>query len=303
MKKTIKCLIIISVLLLSIIFIPGNIISKANNRNNKLGLILNPKLNNYARSNNFDRGPIEVISEPIFGQNNNIDSSTQPSIAVEDDKIYVVWQDRTDYNNAGSDDDIFYRYFDGNNWSEIQVISEPINNQNNNIGDSLVPDIAVENSKIYVVWVDENDTNGAGTDWDIFYRCNLTGSNWEYIQVISEPVQGQNLNIGNNGPPSLVVENAKVYVVWNDDNNTNNASSDHDSTLSASVKTGSGNSPSDATGTVTLNDGEIYYDTLTIDLIATSLPTTWNVILDTWVVDKQSSDRLQITKNWEIMLQ
>jgi hypothetical protein len=80
-------------------------------------------------------------------------------------------------------------------------------------------------------------------------------------------------------------------------------SSDHDSTLSASVKTGSGNSPSDATGTVTLNDGEIYYDTLTIDLIATSLPTTWNVILDTWVVDKQSSDRLQITKNWEITLQ
>ena len=34
--------------------------------------------------------------------------------------------------------------------------------------------VAVENGKAYVVWDDENNTNGAGTDDDIFFGLPLT---------------------------------------------------------------------------------------------------------------------------------
>ncbi|GAG13521.1 unnamed protein product, partial [marine sediment metagenome] len=152
------------------------------------------RTNNYPREMDSDWGQLEIISEPVPNQNNNDDYSYSPKIAVEDNKIYVVWEDLTNYNNVGNDRDIFYRYFNGIKWSDIQVISEPIDGQNYNTGDSLEPDIAVYNSKIYVVWHDNNNTNGANSDMDIFYRCNLSGKSWEPIQVISEPIYGQNSN-------------------------------------------------------------------------------------------------------------
>jgi hypothetical protein len=238
----------------------------------------------------FDWSEIEVLSEPIFGSNVNNLTSDKPRIAVEGDNIYVVWSDESSLNGAGSDSDIFYRYHNGSEWSDIQVISEPVFGSDINQAASILPDIAVkngniylvwydanntdgsgidgdifyrsnltgtgwediqvisepvkgadfntkssrfpkievENNKIFVTWEDYNDTYGAGLGWDIFYRCNLTGSNWENIQVISEPVQGQDFNIGESSFPDIALENGNIYVVWEDDNDTNNASTDKD---------------------------------------------------------------------------
>jgi hypothetical protein len=177
-------------------------------------------------SGNFEWSLIEVISEPVPGFNNNGLTSFSPRIAVENGKVYAVWEDESLLNNCGADMDIFYRYYDGSIWSDIQIISEPIEDQNKNIADSENPDIVVKNGKIYVVWQDKNNTNNAGTDFDVFYRTNLTGLGWEDVQIISEPVPGQNVNIGSNSfyPwVSLAVENDNIYVVWNDGNDTNGA--------------------------------------------------------------------------------
>jgi uncharacterized protein YjbI with pentapeptide repeats len=171
---------------------------------------------------------IEVLSEPVVGQNFTNSTKAFPDIAVENDKIYVVWNDKNDTNGSGIDTDIFYRYFDGNIWSDIQVISELVPGQNFNTGISGDPQIAVEKGRIYVVWGDYNNTNGAGTDTDIFYRCNITGSGWEDVQVISEPLVGQNFNINGSWDPSIAVENGNIYVVWRDQNNTNGAGLDWD---------------------------------------------------------------------------
>ncbi len=173
-------------------------------------------------------GPIEVISEPVKGNDFNTQPSRYPQVAVEDDKIYTVWSDSTNLNGSGGDTDVFYRYFNGSQWSEIQVLSEPVAGSNTNNGASFHPDIAVENGKIYVIWDDNNNTNGAGTDKDIFFRCNLTGSGWEDVQVVSEPVPGNNFNDGGSNGPAIVVENGKIYVVWYDRNNTNNAGTEED---------------------------------------------------------------------------
>lgn len=171
---------------------------------------------------------IEVISEPVFGQNYNQHTSDDARIAVEGDKIYVVWHDPTELDYCGLDNDILYRFYDGYEWSEIQVISEPVKGQNINIGNSYEPSIAVENGNIYVVWADYNDTDYAGTDIDIFYRCNITGNSWEDIQVISEPMWGFNLNNGNSYDADIAVENNDIFVIWRDYTDLDSSGGDTD---------------------------------------------------------------------------
>jgi uncharacterized membrane protein len=172
---------------------------------------------------------IQVISEPVAGKNLNTLLSRYPAIAVENGKIYVTWQDENNTKGAGIDTDLFFRCnLTGIKWENIQVISEPISGWNFNIGGSAESSIAVENGKIYIVWADNNNTNGGGTDSDIFYRCNLTGSRWEKVQLLSEPVFGQNFTIGESFRPEIAVENGKIYVVWQDENNTNGAGTDHE---------------------------------------------------------------------------
>ncbi len=220
----IRAFIIVTIIVLNIVLVSSSFGLIATDLDSDSNNTRNQSSDSRSRSNGIiNWSQIEVISEPMFGQNiNNVESSI-PEIAVEGDKIYVVWNDINNTNNAGTDSDIFYRHFDGNSWSEIQVISEPKTGQNLNTGGSGWPSIAVENGKVYVVWGDNNDTNGSGTDEDIFFRCNLTGSNWEDIQVISEPVPGQNVNNGRSAYPKIEVENGDIYVVWIDGTNLSNA--------------------------------------------------------------------------------
>jgi hypothetical protein len=228
LKKKLIILIIISFIFLNILILPFDISSNANIMNNKEEKILTSKLSKNSRSGGFDWEQIEVISEPIFGQNNNYNFTQEPSIAIEDENIYVVWYGTSNFSNAGTDNDIFFRHYNGSNWSKIQVISEPIQGQNLNFEDSWSPDIAVEKGKIYIVWSDENNFKGVGNDSDIFYRCNLTGDKWENIQVISEPVKDNNFNNEYSGAPSIAVENGKIYLVWDDDSNTIGSGTDRD---------------------------------------------------------------------------
>ncbi len=173
----------------------------------------------------FHWNKIELLSEPIVGLNLNDFGSYDPQIAVEGDRIYVVWEDYTNYNTAGGDSDIFYRMYNGNTWSNIVVISEPNPSGDTNDQASANPDIAVEDGNVYVVWHDFNDTYNAGAgEGDIFFRCNL-GSGWEDVQVISEPIFGKNANDEPSADPAIAVEGGNIYVVWHDQNDTNGAGS------------------------------------------------------------------------------
>ena len=226
MKKT-KSFFIVLIFLSSVFSAIGNFNLYALNSINDGDEFM---IDNFIFSSNqdFNWSQIEVISELYIGQNWNVNESKNPKIAVENDKIYVVWEDTTNITSNGIDFEIFYRYFDGNTWSDIQVISEPMPPLDKNIAPSIHPDIAVENGKIYVVWQDQQPENGAGTDPDIFYRCNLTGTSWEDIQILSEPVLGQDFNFDSSLEPKIAVENSKIYVVWYDDNKTYNAGPDFD---------------------------------------------------------------------------
>ena len=109
---------------------------------------------NDTKNRDFDLGTIVPISEPILGKNMNINNSFSPKVAFYEDKIYAIWVDNSNFSNAGIDYDIFYRHFDGNCWSDIQVISEPIKGQNINTKTCETPDIpseALKNKKIYKI--------------------------------------------------------------------------------------------------------------------------------------------------------
>lgn len=191
------------------------------------------------RSQTYHWGMSEVISEPILGGDVNTMLSNTSRIAIEDNKIYVVWEDKSNVKGSSTDYDIFYRHYNGKIWSELQVLSEPELGKNLNLGESHSPDIVVKDGKIYVVWADDNNTDGSGFEFDIFYRCNLTGSGWETIQVISEPLEQTDTNKGWSIVPSIAVERGELHVVWQDDSNYNNAAVDWDIFYRANL-TGSG---------------------------------------------------------------
>ncbi|MCK5560758.1 MAG: hypothetical protein KAJ51_09205, partial [Thermoplasmata archaeon] len=172
MKIKFKSIIVISFVILSTLIFSLNFGFGVKIRGNELNNISTTISNNRLINGDYGWGLLAIISETIEDQNNNLDYSGEVKIAIEDDKIYVVWADGSNINGAGLDLDIFFRYFNGSEWSDIQIISEPILGYNKNTDSSWNPDIAVENGNIYVVWGDNNDTNGADTDWDIFYRCN-----------------------------------------------------------------------------------------------------------------------------------
>ena len=221
MDGKLKSMLIVSILILSALVISTSFGSIADAPPEELGARGPPGSHNYTWM------PIEIVSEPVVGQNINTITSESVRIAVENDHIYVVWDDNYAPNGAGPDRDILYRHFDGNSWSNIEVISEPVFGQNINILDSYDPSIAVDGGNVYVIWEDANNTDGASTDYDIFYRCNR-GSGWEDIQVISEPEKGYAFNTGSSGTCDIDVENGQIYVVWQDYNQTDGSSSDQD---------------------------------------------------------------------------
>jgi hypothetical protein len=170
---------------------------------------------------------IQIISESVVGVDTKNSYTTSPIINVDNNKQYIVWTDDLDHDGAGLDTDIFYRANLTTSWEDIQVISEPIKGRDVNQDTSYDPAIAVENDKLYVVWWDDNNTNGASSsipDFDIFYKCNLTQSNWEDTQVLSEPTPGADINDGSSETPDIAVENGVIYVIWKDNYNYTNSS-------------------------------------------------------------------------------
>jgi hypothetical protein len=89
----------------------------------------------------------------------SIDSGTEfqkvPAIDAQFGIVHFVWADRGD-----GDWDIVYRQYNGSSWLSPQEISADIGTE-----DQYLPDIAIDNGVIHVVWADPGDG-----DHDIFYR-------------------------------------------------------------------------------------------------------------------------------------
>jgi len=141
------------------------------------------------------------------------DDSHQPSIAVDNvGNIHVAWLDVTDYDEAGTDTDIFYKCWKATSstWTTTEVVSTE------STADSRYPSIAVDSvGDVHVVWEELTGYEESGEKRDIFYKRWIANS---CIWTTSEIVTTESTNTSYE--PSIALDSiGNAYVVWGDSTN------------------------------------------------------------------------------------
>jgi len=158
-----------------------------------------------------------VVSDGFNSSYWNDAGSYNPAIAVDSDKVHLVWEDYTD-GVWGADAEIMYAtYNTSTGWSNITIISDGYNGSYWNDGESYKPKIAVDSSNaVHVVWHDY--TAGVwGTDIEIMYATYTTATGWSNVTVISDGYNGVYWNDDFSFDPAIAVDSSdKVHVVWED---------------------------------------------------------------------------------------
>ncbi len=148
--------------------------------------------------------------------------SANPSFAIDSSgNIYVCWDDLTNYAGAGTDFDIFYKFWDAlsSSWNDTELVSTGSN------VNSFTPSLGVDSvGNVHIVWRDPTNYVGSGTDDDIACRrWNATSSSWSAIEVVS--TQSNQLSVA----PSLFIDSTdKVHVTWHDFTDFGGAGTDED---------------------------------------------------------------------------
>ncbi|MCK4577027.1 hypothetical protein KAU34_11515, partial [candidate division WOR-3 bacterium] len=143
-------------------------------------------------------------NDTIISQN-DVKESIYPDIEVDsDNSIHVVWKD-----NGSSTNGIYYRKYDGLNWSTIIDLSNPTIHSNS-------PTIAIDSeNNIHVVFLRWSGVSGA--NYNVSYkRYDFSTSTWsqEYIITTDD-------SLGLSTRPKVVTDsNLNVYVFWLDERNT-----------------------------------------------------------------------------------
>ena len=119
------------------------------------------------------------------------------SLAVSDEKIFVVW-----YDESAKDNYIFFT----RSTDEGETFSTPINlSQSNDI--SKFAQVVSNGKNVYVIWHDYSKGNG-----DIFLReSNDYGATFGSIKNLSDDEVESNIFILG---PQIVISEDKVYTVW-----------------------------------------------------------------------------------------
>ena len=165
----------------------------------------------------YSFGYLSQWSAPeVVSSTSAISASAQPDIAVDaNGNVHVCWYDNEDYNSSGSDNDIFYRYKNATSgmWSTIMVVSDICT------WDSVNVSIAIDGfNMVHFAWVDSTNYDGAGNDWDIFYRkYDFDSGVWYPIRVITQDSTGDSVD------PDIVITPSKdgfgfwdVNIFWSD---------------------------------------------------------------------------------------
>ena len=98
MKFKTKSIIIIIILILSILIVNWKFEFEVKGLEYEINESLSSRAPVYFDYEDYIWGQVDVISEPILGQNNNFGSSCNAKIAIENGKIYVVWDDNDNKN-------------------------------------------------------------------------------------------------------------------------------------------------------------------------------------------------------------
>jgi ribosomal protein L31 len=148
--------------------------------------------------------------------------SQKPSLKVgENGDVHIAWEDFTNYNEAGSTWDIFYKNYTvaTGSWGTTTVVSTE------STLNSYAPSLGVDGEgNIHIAYEGTTNYNGAGTDRDIFYKnYTFATESWSNTEVISTE------SISNSFFCSLALDlNNNVHIAWEDLTNYNGAGTDRD---------------------------------------------------------------------------
>ena len=139
--------------------------------------------------------------------------SWDASLAVDiQGNIYMAWMDETNYAGAGTDKDIFYKYFDAvtSVWNVTEVVSTE------STSDSRMPSLAVDSAGfVHIAWEDYTDYTPSGTDADIFCK-HFAGPPLapELSPILPNPTDISTISLDWND-----VTSASVYYVYRSTSN------------------------------------------------------------------------------------
>jgi len=129
---------------------------------------------------------------------NNTGDSCFPTIAVNGVNVYVAWRD----NTPGVSEVYFKRSTDeGATWKIAQQLTNTASEYY-----SSYPALAASGSNVFLVH--ENDTPGNAEVY--FKKSTDGGATWPISQRLTN-------NTGDSWFPAIVVNDSKIYVVWQDD--------------------------------------------------------------------------------------
>jgi hypothetical protein len=136
-----------------------------------------------------------TFSEKLnLSQNDN--DSGNPSIAVYQDKVHVVWNDAS-VTPSGLSEILYRRSLDGGQTFEIAK------NLSNTPSTSLQPTVAALGDQLYVVWSD----NSAGNFEILFTQSQNGGNTFDTVERLSN-------NPGDSRRPIIIASQNEIYVVW-----------------------------------------------------------------------------------------
>jgi len=144
-------------------------------------------------------GAIENVSSQC------VDYSYAPIIATDSsNNLHVAWEDTSDYNNAGTDKDIFYRFRNAS--SEIWGTTEIVSDQSDS--DSQFPSLCVDSAdNTYITWSRDFTK--------IFVKSfNASSKSWNKKEG---PIHDSQIQGGSRGPSISADDNQNVYMIWNAD--------------------------------------------------------------------------------------
>jgi len=189
------------------------------------------------------------------------EDSKTPDIAVDpSDNVHIVWMDETDRDGSGIDQDIFYRMWNvtSSNWGTVKLISSESN------AGSYFPSITTDQfSNLHVVYSDESNIQGSGSDSDIVYKqydANL--QTWSTPVVVS--YDNNNTRISH-VPVVKTNPEGISHIVWVDASDVNGAGIDWDifhSRYDPSTGTWSSASVVSSESSITSDYPDFAFDTL-----------------------------------------
>lgn len=146
--------------------------------------------------------------------------SGSPSVAVREDNVHVVWQDKRD-----GEFEIYYK-----RWIDIGSPWEPDRPLTSTGQSSWYPCLAVQEDNVHVVWQDNRDGN-----FEIYYiRSTDNGATWGVQTRLTTDTADSYF-------PSIAVADDGIYVVWQDSRDGNaeiyyKASADNGETWGADTR-------------------------------------------------------------------